>query len=97
MVDPRQHVAEGAAVVDHAADRDAAEADAVIGALAADEPRARALAARAVIGERDLERRVDRLRPRVAEKDVVEVTRREQRDAGGELERLGCANWNGGA
>ncbi len=44
VVDAGQHVAELLAVGDHAADRDAAEADAVIAALAADEARARALA-----------------------------------------------------
>jgi hypothetical protein len=42
VVDAGQHRAEGLAVVGHAADRDAAEADAVIAALAADEAGARA-------------------------------------------------------
>ena len=41
VVDARQAGAEGAPVVDHAADADAAEADAVIAALPADQPRAR--------------------------------------------------------
>ncbi len=58
MVDAREERAEVLAVVDHAADRNAAEADAVIAALAADEARARALPAHVMIGERDLERRV---------------------------------------
>ena len=54
MVDAGEQRAEELAVVDHAADRNAAEADAVIGPLAADQPLARALSAHIVIGERDL-------------------------------------------
>ena len=45
MVDARQSHAELLAVVDDAADRDAAEADAVIAALAPDQPHARGIAA----------------------------------------------------
>ena len=67
---------------------DAAEIDAVIRALARDEHRAPALAARLVIGERDLHRGVDRLRPRVGEEDAVQVARRQLRDARRELELL---------
>ena len=70
-----QQAAEDLAVGDDAADRDAAEADAVIAALAADQPRARALAASAVVGERDLQRGIDRLGAGVGEEDVVEVAR----------------------
>src|SRR5262249_59987653 len=77
------------AIVDDAADRRAAEADAVIAALAADEPRARAFAADVVIGERDLERGVDRLRARIREEHMVEAFGRECGDAARELERLG--------
>ena len=62
MVDPGQERAEEFAVVDDAADGNAAEADAVIAALTADQARARALAAHIVVGERDLERGIDRLR-----------------------------------
>ena len=64
---------EGAAVVDQAAHRDAAEADPVIALLAADQPGALALAAGAVVGERDLQRRVHRLRAGVGEEDPVEA------------------------
>jgi hypothetical protein len=56
VIDARQQGAEPFAIVDHAAHRDAAEADAVIAALTADETRARAFATGAVISERDLER-----------------------------------------
>ena len=62
VIDVRQQVAERLAVVRDAADRDAAEVRAVVAALAPDQPAPRRLAARAVIGERDLERGVDRLR-----------------------------------
>src|SRR5439155_5223540 len=77
------------AVVDDAADCGAAEADAMIAALAADQPCARAFAANVVIGERDLERGVDRLRARVRKEHMVETFRRERGDAACELERLG--------
>ncbi len=88
VVDAGEQRAEQLAVVDDAADRDAAEADAVIAALAADQARARAFAAHRLIGERDLERGVDRLRAGIAEEHVVEVAGRERRDAVRELERL---------
>ena len=79
------------AVVDDAADRNAAEADAVIAALAADQAGALALAADVVVGERDLQRGVDRLRTRIAEEHVVEIARRERGDAARELEGLWMA------
>jgi hypothetical protein len=58
MVGTQHRAAEHASVVGHAADADAAETRAVKGALAADEERALALAERARMGERDLQRRV---------------------------------------
>ena len=87
MVDAGQERTEELTVVDHAADRNAAEADAVIGALAADQARARALSSHVVIGERDLERRVAGLGAGIAIKHVIEIARRELRDARCELER----------
>jgi hypothetical protein len=62
MIDPGQERPEEFAIVDNAADGNAAEADAVIAALPADQARARALATHVVVGERDLERGIDRLR-----------------------------------
>ena len=88
MVDAGEQRAEELAVVDDAADRDAAEADAVIAALAADQAIARAFAADVPIGERDLERGVDRLRAGIAEEHPVEVAGRERRDAARQLEGL---------
>jgi hypothetical protein len=61
VIDSGQHRSEPLAVVDHAADGNAAEADAVVTPLAPDETSARRLAAGPVIGERNLQRRVDRL------------------------------------
>jgi hypothetical protein len=64
VIDARQMGRERTAVRHHAADRHAAEADAVIAALAADQARPRALSDGALIGERDLQRGVDRFRAR---------------------------------
>ena len=88
MIDAGHQHAELLAVVDDAADRDAAEADAVIAALAADQPHARGVAAHVVIGERDLERGVDRLRAGIAEEHVVEIAGRQRGDAARQLEGL---------
>src|ERR1700735_5096591 len=73
---------------DDAADRNAAEADAVVAALAADQAGARRLATHIVIGERDFERRVDRLGTGIAEEHPVEIARRQRRHAAREFERL---------
>ena len=54
------------------ADGDAAEPDAVIAARAADEAHALRLTLRLPVGQRDLERRVDRFGAGVAEEDAVE-------------------------
>ena len=87
MVDAGEQRAEELAVVDHAADRNAAEADAVIAALAADQALARAAPAHVVIGEGDLQRRVGRLRAGVGEEDMVEVGRSELGEARGRARR----------
>ena len=84
----RQGRAEAAPVVYHAGQRDAAEIDTVVGAFARDEHVTAALAARLVVGERDLHRGVDRLRARIDEEDAVKVTRRQLGHARRELERL---------
>ena len=95
MIDAGEQRAELFAVGDHAADRRAAEADAVIAALAADEARARGVAADVMIGERDLERGIDRLRTGIAEEHVIEIAGRQRRDAAGEFESLGMAELEG--
>ena len=98
MIDAGQQRAELLAVGDDAADRDAAEADAVIAALAADQPHARGVAAHIVIGERDLERGVDRLRAGIAEEHVVEIAGRQRGDAARRVRRPSDgANWKAGA
>ena len=85
MIAARQH-REGAAIVDQPAHRDAAEADPVIAALASDQAGARSLADRALVGERDLERGIDRLRPRSGEEHPIEAARRDLRQSLGEGE-----------
>jgi hypothetical protein len=92
VVHAGQQGAELLAVVADAADGNAAEADAVIAALAADQAGALALAAGAMIGQRDLQRRVDRFGAGIAEEDVVQPVRQHARDAAGELERLRMAH-----
>ena len=95
MIGAGQSHAELLAVGDHAADRDAAEADAVIAALAADQPHPRRIAAHSVIGERDLQRGIDRLRTGIAKKDMIEIARRQLGDAGGQFKRLRMAELEG--
>ena len=97
MVDAAQRRPEGLAVADDAAHRDAAEVDAVVAALAADQPGARAFAARAVVGDGDLQRRVHRLGAGVGEEHLVQPAGRELHEALGQLEGLGCAMLKGGA
>ena len=65
----------GATVGDHAADRDAAEADAMVGALATDQTGTLAFAAGLVIGQGDLERAVARLGAGIGEEHAVQVVR----------------------
>ncbi len=60
VIDARQQCAKGLAVVGHAAHRDAAKADAVIGQLPADQTGAAALADRTLVGQGDLQRRIGR-------------------------------------
>src|SRR5688572_32815201 len=93
MVHPRQQrPAVGLAVRLHAADREAGELAPVVGALAADEARARTLAAQALPGERDLERGIDRLRAGVGEEHVAHAARRKRRYALREAERKRMAD-----
>ncbi len=87
MVDRRQKIAERTPVRANAADRDPAEAGSVITALSADEARPAALPQGTVVGQGHLQRRVDRLRPRVREEDVIEVARGQIRQPLRELER----------
>ena len=60
-----------------------------VAALAPDQPGAPAFAAHVMIGQRDLERGVDRLRAGTAEEHVVEIAGRERRDPARQLKRLG--------
>jgi hypothetical protein len=91
-----QHGAELPAVGADAADRHAAEADAVIAALPAHEAHPLRLAARLVVGQRHLERGVGALAAGIGEEDVVQPLGRQLRHAGGGLEGDGVAELEGG-
>ena len=93
--DVRHHDREGLAVPDHAGEGDAADVDAVVGALAGDEAQALALAAGAVVGHDHLQRGVDRLGAGVGEEDVVEGVGQQPGHAVGEREGAGWPSWNG--
>ncbi|MCY1304760.1 hypothetical protein D9M70_545290 [compost metagenome] len=75
---------EDAAVVEDAADRNAAKADTVIAALAADQAGAGALANRALVGDRDFQRRVDRFGTGAGEEHAIKLL---SLGAGGDLRK----------
>ena len=76
VVDAGEQRAEHLAVGDDAADRHTAEIDAMIAALAADQPEARAVALGAVVGDRGLQRGLNRFRAGIGEHDMLEACRR---------------------
>src|SRR3546814_1432288 len=86
VIDAGQQCTELAAIAANAANRNTAETDPVIAALAPDQPGAAALAACALIGERDLERAVHRLGTRIGEEYPVQPRRHQQRDLRSRLE-----------
>ena len=63
----------------------------MIATLAADEAGAAGLALDALIGERDLQRRVGGFRTGIAEEGIVQIARRHGGKARGKLEHLGVA------
>src|SRR6476469_8178037 len=73
MINARQHVAELLAVGDDTADRDAAKANAVVAAFAADETRARTLSPCLVVAESNFEGGIDRFRTGIGEKGIIEI------------------------
>ena len=95
VIDAGQHRPKHLRLFDHAADRDAAEADAVIALFAADQAGALALAAGAVIGQRDLERGIHRLGAGIGEEHVVEWLRRNRGQAFGQHEGQRMAHLEG--
>jgi hypothetical protein len=95
VVHVRKEIPVGDAMLRDPADGNAAESHAVIGAFAADEAHPRSLAVRAMVGERDLERRIDGFGPGIAEEHVVEALRRQRRHAIGAFERDRMAQLEG--
>ena len=86
MVGATQQRAKGFAVINDTTDGNAAEANPVIAALAANQAGTRALTDGALIGQGDLQRGIDRLRPGVCEKHLV-VAVDHGRQFGGEFKR----------
>ena len=64
------------AVVDHAANGNATEANAVIATLAPDQPGAGGIPLHPVIGKRDFQRRVDPFRTGACKEHMVKIIRR---------------------
>jgi hypothetical protein len=95
MVDAGQQRAEHLAVGHDAAHRDAAEIDAVIAALAADQAGAGALAAGTVIGNCHLQRRVGRFGTRIGEEHMLHALRSDVDQPVGQLEHDGMAHLEG--
>ena len=95
VVDAGQQRTELAAVADNPADRNPAEADPVIAALAPDQAGAAALADRPLVGERDLERGIDAFRTRIAEEDSVQPLRHQHGQPVCRFERTGVRKLEG--
>ena len=92
MVDAGEQRAEHLAIGDNAANRNAAEIDAVITALTTDEAEAAALADDTLVGERDLEPGFDRFGAGIGEKDVVDAGRHVGDQARRQLEAFRVAH-----
>src|SRR4051794_9865683 len=88
VVDSGQQRSKHLAIIDDAADGSAAETDAMVAPLAADQARAGALALDLMVSQRDLERGIGRLRARIAEEHVIEPARRQIGNAAREFECL---------
>ncbi len=95
MIDTRQQRAELPPVVDDPAHRNPAKADAIIAALAPDQPGARALTNGALIRERDLERGINRFRSAVGEEYPVQPFGHDRRNPRCQLKRQRMAQLKG--
>ena len=95
MIDPREHRAENLAVVDDAADRDAAEIHPVIAAFAPDQPHALPLAPRAMIGNSDFQCRFNAFRAGVRVKYMRHPRWRNIDDPVRQFEGAGMAHLEG--
>ncbi len=96
MIDARQHGrAEEFAVIDHAAHRHAAKAHSVIALLAADQAGALARAAGPMVGNRDLQSRVDGLGARIGEEHAIHPRRCDRRQPIRQFERDRMAHLEG--
>ena len=96
VIDRSEHVAEGLAVADHAAYGNAAEADAVVAALASDQDAARAFAADAVVSQRDFQRGIHCFGAGVGEEHPVHALRGDRRQLFRRLEGDGVVHLEAG-
>ena len=81
-----QRATEGAAVIDHAGKRHAAEIHAMIGALAGNEHLPITLAPNAMVIQRHLHRGINRLRAGIDEENLIDAFWHEGRNFAGQLE-----------
>src|SRR5262245_34689104 len=92
VIDAGQQRSEQFALANDAADRGAAEADAVIATLASNQAGARSLTPHAVVGDRDLERSIDGFRTRVGEEHPIKITRQQSAELRRRLECAGVSH-----
>ena len=88
VIDPGQQGSELAPVAHDPANRDPAKAHPVIAALAPDQTGPRALSARTLIGQRDLQRGIDAFGSGIGKEDPVKPRWHQQRKPRGGFERL---------
>jgi hypothetical protein len=87
MVNTRQQRAKLPPVVDDAANRNAAKANAIIATLTSNQARARALSDGALICERNLQCRVDRFGSRIGKENAVQPLRHDRRQSRRQFKR----------
>ena len=97
VVHPGHRQPKGLAIAHQAAHRDAAEVDAVVTALAAQQPGACALATHAVVGQRHLQCGFHRFGAAVGKENLAHAGRRQLRHAFSQLKGLGVAHLEGRA
>src|SRR3954464_2056578 len=96
MVYVGKQIAESLPVRRHSSDGNTAEARPVVSALAADQPASCRFAAAAVIGERNLKRRVDRLGAGIRKERIVEIRGHHPLDPLRNLKRPGMTHLKSG-
>ena len=96
MVDRRQQVRELSLIRRDTADRQASETDTMVAPVTSHQNGAFGVAAGLMVGQRDLESRIHRFRPRIREEHVIHVAGKEFPQAAGEQEGLRVTHLEGG-